>query len=124
MKRLSSTRLRIAPRPPIVISSSDCDTSYLFTRIAWPPCQRSGLGTELLRGPQHRLHDVLVARAAAEVAGKRPAHVFLGRVGVLVEERLGGHHHPRCAEPALEPVLLLEALLQRVQLAGCRQALD
>src|ERR1017187_7469452 len=116
MKRLSSTRLRLAPSPPILISSSACDTSYL---LSW-----SGLGAELFGGPQHRLHDVLVARAAAEVAGKRPAHVFLGRVGVLVEERLGGHHHPRCAEPALEPVLLLEALLQRVQLAGCRQALD
>src|ERR1700720_1193219 len=102
MKRLSSTRLRLAPSPPIFFSPSARDPSYLLSL--------SGLGGGLFGGPQHRLHDVLVAGAAAEVAGQRPAHVLLGRVGVFVEERLGGHHHPRCAEPALEPMLLLEAL--------------
>src|SRR6516162_8131703 len=115
MKRLSSTRLRLAPSPPILISSSACDTVRLLA---------PRLGSELGRRPQHRLDDVLVAGAAAQVAGQRPAHVFLGGVGVLVEQRLGGHHHARGAEPALQAVLLLEALLQRVQLAGGGQALD
>src|SRR5215472_2255547 len=115
MKRLSSTRLRLAPSPPILISSSACDTFRLLA---------ARLGSELGRRPQHRLDDVLVAGAAAQVAGQRPAHVFLGGVGVLVEQRLGGHHHARGAEPALQAVLLLEALLQWVQLAGGGQALD
>src|SRR5689334_7444836 len=115
MKRLSSTRLRLAPSPPILISSS-ADISRL-----------PGFGTgapEFGRRPQHRLDDVLVAGAAAQVAGQRPAHVLLGRVEALVKERLGGQHHARRAEPALQPVLLPEALLQRVQLAGGGQALD
>src|SRR5712691_989908 len=116
MKRLSSTRLRLAPSPPILISSSACDT--------FSPPLATGLGSELGGRPQHRFDDVLVAGAAAQVAGKRPAHVFLGGVGILREQRLGGHHHARRAEPALQPVLLLEALLQRVQLAGGGQALD
>jgi hypothetical protein len=30
MKRLSSTRLRLAPSPPILISSSACDTFCPF----------------------------------------------------------------------------------------------
>src|SRR6478752_3458763 len=112
MKRLSSTRLRLAPRPPILISSS-ADISRL-----------PGFGSEFGRRPQHRFDDVLVAGAAAQVAGQRPAHVLLGRVGVLVEERLGGQHHARRAEAALQTVLLPEALLQRMQLAGASQALD
>src|SRR5207248_2520953 len=84
----------------------------------------TGLGPELGRRPQHGFDDVLVAGAAAQVAGQRPAHVLLGRVGVLVEERLGGQHHARRAEPALQTVLLPEALLQRMKLAGGGQALD
>ena len=82
-----------------------------------------GTRPELVGGPQHRLDDVLVAGAAAQVAGQRPADVLLGGVGVLVEQGLGGHHHARGAEPALQAVLLPEALLQRVQLAGAGQAL-
>src|ERR1700742_3048087 len=108
MKRSSSTRLRLAPSPPILISSS---------------ADISGL-PELGGCPEDGFDDVLVAGAAAQVAGQRPAHVLLGRVGVLVEERLGGQHHARRAEAALQTVLLPEALLQRVQLAGTSQALD
>src|SRR3989440_2617338 len=113
MKRLSSTGLRLAPSPPILISSSACDMSRL-----------PGLSAELGRRPQHGFDDVLVAGAAAQVAGQRPADVLLGGVGVLLEQRLGRHHHARRAEPALQPVLLPEAFLQRVQLAGGGQALD
>src|SRR5580700_5294496 len=106
MNRLSSTRLRLAPSPPILISSSACVTSV-----------SSGLfGAELLGGPEHRLDDVMVAGAAAEVARQRPPDVLLGRVRVLVQQLPGGHHHARGAEAALQPVLLLEPLLQRVQL--------
>src|ERR1035441_10654047 len=35
MKRLSSTRLRLAPSPPVLISSSARDTAYLLSRLAW-----------------------------------------------------------------------------------------
>src|SRR5487761_460390 len=115
MKRSSSTRLRLEPRPPILISSSARDSVVLVVT--------SRLRSQLLGRPQHRLHDVLVAGAAAQVAGQRPPHVFLGRVRVAVEQGLGGQHHARRAEPALEPVLLPETLLERVQLARRGQAL-
>src|ERR1700758_2955927 len=103
MNRLSSTRLRLAPRPPILISSTACDTGACGTGSALPP--------QLGGRPQHRLHDVLVAGAAAEVAGQRPADVLLGGVRVLVQQGLGRHHHAGRAEPALQAVLLAEALL-------------
>ena len=62
MKRLSSTRLRLAPKPPNA-------TSCLLLSSALPFASHDGLGSHLLRSPQHRLHNVLVAGAAAEVAG-------------------------------------------------------
>ncbi len=116
MNRLSSTRLRLAPIPPILISSS----AWLSLRGR----PTAALPRSFFGGPQHRLDDVLVAGAAAQVARQRPAHLVLGRVGVLVEQRLGGQHHARRAEPALQAVLLLEALLDRVQLARPCQPLD
>src|SRR6266851_1504012 len=101
MKRLSSTRLRLAPSPPILISSSACVTAYLPTWSARSPVLTS-TGSELVSGPQHRLNDVLVAGAAAEVARQRPAHLVLGQIGIGVEQSLGGHHHARRAESALQ----------------------
>src|SRR5262245_33994227 len=113
MKRLSSTRLRLAPSPPIFISSSACDTALSRSVLArgppfaarGPPGSAGG-GPKLFRGPQDGLDDVLVAGAAAEVARQRPAHLFLGRIRVGVQQCLGGHHHPGGAEPALQAVLL------------------
>src|ERR1700744_1163737 len=116
MKRSSSTRLRLEPRPPILISSRALDSPAVVVTSRL-------LRLELRGRPEDRLHDVLVAGAAAQVAGDRPPHVFLGRVGVAVEQLLGRHHHARRAEPALQPVLLPEPFLDRVQLAGRSQAL-
>ncbi len=82
------------------------------------------LGAHLLGSPQDCLDDVLVAGAAAEVAGQCPANLVLRRVGVPLEQGLGRHHHAGRAEAALESVLLLEALLDRMQLARGGQTLD
>ncbi len=46
------------------------------------------------------------------------------RVGVAVEQRAGGHHHPRGAEPALQPVALHEPLLDGVELGALLEVLD
>src|ERR1700733_16229864 len=104
MKRSSSTRLRLEPRPPILISSSALDSAVVVTTLSLRP--------ELLGRPEHGFDDVLVAGAAAQVAGQRPPHVFLRRARGAVEQGLGGQHHARRAEPALQPVLLPEPLLQ------------
>ena len=74
-----------------------------------------------------RLHDVLVAGAAAEVALEPVADLVLGGVRVLAQQVEAGHDHARGAVAALQPVGLVERLLQRVQrcaLPGVGQALD
>src|SRR3569833_4118585 len=101
MNRLSATRLRRAPIPPILSSASAVMTSAPIRR---------GSPLHLLRSGQDRLHDVLVTRTAALVAGQRPANLVLGRVGGLLQQRLGREHHARGAEPALQAEFVLECL--------------
>src|SRR3954451_20776247 len=105
MKRGSSLRLR---RPKPTGRSSAIAMSRLL----------------VLSGPADRRDDVLVARAAADAAGDRDADLLLGRVGVLVQQPARGHQHARRAEPALERVLLVEPLLDRVELAVALERLD
>src|SRR3954452_18838022 len=104
MKRLSSTRRRLAPIPPILISSR---ARLSVTVISGPLGgvrgggagglrARAGVGGSvrtqvdrcvsplLRRRPQDGLDDVLVAGAAAQVPREREPHLVLGRVGVGV----------------------------------------
>src|SRR4051812_29746342 len=60
----------------------------------------------------HRLDDVLVAGAAAEIALEAFTDLLVRRVRMPFEDRGRGHDHPRRAVAALEAVLLVEGLLQ------------
>src|SRR5262245_19174643 len=68
--------------------------------------------------------DVVVAGAAAQVPLELMPDVGLARALVALQDLVGGHDHARGAEPALEPVLLPEALLDGVELAVLGEALD
>src|SRR3954466_8566287 len=73
----------------------------------------------------HGLHDVLVARAAAQVAFELFADLRFGGVGMALAQVQRAHHHARGAETALQAVAFLEGGLHRVQRAiGLGQALD
>src|SRR5437588_211059 len=65
---------------------------------------------------EHRLDDVVVAGAAAQVALEPVANLFLGWVRVLGQEAGGRHDHAWRAVAALEAVVVPECLLERVQL--------
>src|SRR5215210_6408381 len=110
MKRGSSLRLS---RPKPTGRSSAIAMSGLLPR--------RGL---LVSGPADRADDVLVARAAADAAGDRGADLLLARVRVHVEQPARGHQHAGGAEAALERVLLVEALLHRVERAAGLERLD
>src|SRR5205814_3522835 len=71
------------------------------------------LSRRQLRGPQYRGGDVLVPGGAAQVATDRLARLVPGRVRVLAQVRRDGRDEPRRAEPALQPVTVLERLLYR-----------
>src|SRR5262245_56196325 len=72
----------------------------------------------------HRRHDVLVARASAEVALEADADLRVARMRILLEQIAGRHDHSRRAEAALQAVVLPEGLLQGVELSVFREALD
>ena len=73
---------------------------------------------------QHGFNDVLVAGATAQIAGHADPHFGFGRVGVVLQEAVGAHQHARCAKAALQAVLFVKAVLQRVQHAAVGQAFD
>src|ERR671916_914136 len=70
------------------------------------------------------LHDVLVARAAAQVPFQAFPDLLLRRVGILLQEADGGHDHARRAVAALQPVRLVESLLHRMPHTVLRNAPD
>jgi RimJ/RimL family protein N-acetyltransferase len=82
----------------------------------------SGAGTR--RRGEHRLGDLLVAGAAAQVPAQREPHVVLARVGISPQERLRRDQHPRRAEAALDAALVEERGLERMQLAALGKSLD
>src|SRR5918997_4617045 len=70
------------------------------------------------------LHDVLVARAAAQVPFQALPYLSLRRVGILLQEADGGHDHARRAISALQTVRLVESLLHRMPHTVLRDAPD
>src|SRR5436190_12521816 len=107
----SSTRLTGAPR-----------TSWTSVAIALLlSAGRSGGGRGRRRsggscghrrgGLANRGHDVVVARAAADVALDRVADLVVAGAARVSQEVGGGHDHAGRAEAALEAVLLPERLL-------------
>src|SRR5919106_290364 len=75
-------------------------------------------------GVHHGAHDLVVAGAAAEIAGQPVAHLGLAGVGIAVEQGFGGDQEPRRTDAALQRGMLQELHLQRVQLLAVRHALD
>src|SRR5436190_4155921 len=78
-----------------------------------------------LGGKLHRLDDLLVAGAAAQVPADRIADLRLGRIRIRVQQSLRGDEHSRRAVAALQAVRLAEAVLQNAHRAvGFRETLD
>src|SRR6056297_1855546 len=61
----------------------------------------------------------MVPGAAADIAFQVIADLGLGWLGVFLEQSRRRHHHPRCAEAALQAVIFLERLLDHVERAVC-----
>ena len=63
----------------------------------------------------HRSNDILVAGAAAEVAGVSPPDLFTRNLAalVLLYKSGGGHYQSGCAEAALHGTLIQIGLLHR-----------
>src|SRR5262249_59633468 len=69
------------------------------------------LRAQHLRALLHRLDDVDVAGAAAEIALQPVDDLVLGRIRVVFQEARRGHDHARGTEAALQAVAFRERLL-------------
>src|SRR5262245_63976416 len=76
-----------------------------------------------LGGGLNGFQDILVARAAAGVPGNRFADLWLGRVRVLGQEMIGREQQAWGAVATLQPVVIGEGLLERMQVAVLLEAL-
>ena len=79
---------------------------------------------QLLGGLLHRLDDLQIARAPAQVARERFTDLRGRRVRLAIQQGLRGDQDPRRAVPALRCAEVGKRVLQRVQRAVLRQALD
>src|SRR5215467_13190001 len=69
-------------------------------------------------------HDASERPAATDVAVEARFHLRGRRVGMLLNERDGRHHEPRCAEASHQRVAIAEGLLHRMKRAAVRQTVD
>src|SRR5688572_28196672 len=112
MKRLSSLRATRAPIPSTPIPSS------LFRRHARAGAHLAGRGED-------RLHDVVVAGAAAEIAFQLVTNGLLVEPAAVAADHVDGRHdHARRAEAALQAMMLAESGLDGMQMVAFRQPFD
>src|SRR3546814_9160922 len=95
-------------RPP---RSTQPDTLFPYTTL----CRAGG---------EHRMDDLVVTGAAAQIAGQPIADFRFARVRVLLQQRLGGDQEAGGADAALQGGMLEKLALQRVQLVAVGHALD
>src|SRR6185295_4630178 len=86
--------------------------------------RRPVLAAHAGRGPLHAFDDLVVAGAAAEVAGEGLADLVAARLGVLRHQRLGRHQNAGRAVAALGRSEVGEGGLQGVELVAALQPLD
>src|SRR5450755_3055042 len=121
MKRGSSLRRTEWPKPRMTGASGMGLTQLLRARL---PDAHRGLAAQRRRPVLDGSDDVDVASTATQVARDTAPDLRLGRARIGGQQGLCAEQHAGRAEPALQAVLLEEALLQSVQLAVLLQAFD
>src|SRR3974377_2248325 len=89
-----------------------------------PPRLSSAAASLGLRQAFHRINDLHVARAPADIGHQRLLDLRARWHGLLVEVSLGEHDYAGCAKAALDGTVLHESLLDRVHRPLGRQAFD
>src|SRR5579885_843343 len=117
---MSSTYVAV----PVMRRGSSRRRIFLPTRASCLTVVAMALCSCFRRGGFHRVDDMLIAGAPANVAFEAFADLGLGGAGVIGEQLLGGQDHSRRAKSALQPVLVPEGFLQRVEFAVDGQAFN
>src|SRR5262245_15720135 len=80
--------------------------------------------SHLNRCNAHRLDDILVAGAAAQIRGEHVEKVFVTDIGISLQNADRQHQESGCTETALQRVMVHEGLLHRMQSVAVSQAFD
>src|SRR5579875_637121 len=117
------------PSPVTFARASFIGSGWPITRISgiFSCLPHSVLAGALLQAPgraQHRLVNLRVPGAPAEIARQRLPDFCQGRRGISCEKGTGGQNEPWSAESTLRAAGFHEGLLDRVQLSVLGQALD
>src|SRR6476620_2545462 len=72
----------------------------------------------------HRLDDVLIARAAAEIGRQNLENLLVRQFGIGLQRIDRKHQEAGCAKAALERMVSDECVLHRVQFIAVRETLD
>src|SRR5215472_9636481 len=111
VRRVSSSAAEAHRGPGPRATTSRASANVRRSMVMSAPRRRR----ERLGGRAGRRHDVLVAGAAAQVAGDRLADLRLRRMGTFAQETGEGHQEARRAEPALQAMIFPECFLERAQ---------
>ena len=118
-RRNRASSLRIL-RPKPTVASWRGSVVVMRAPPHWSPLLRTADGQRPTGLPARCSRSRCIGTAARRLPrGSRPR-----RIRILVEQRSRRDHHAGGAEPALQPVLGHEALLDRVEFAVLFQALD
>src|SRR5678816_1165883 len=138
LMRIQASSMRLPPRLPgsgrgcCAAAGSSVKASTMPPKHVPSPLAKSRRLREtfmsrpphLVGGAHDRAHDAVMRPAAAEVRGKRLAHVHLARFRVAVEQRLGAHDHAVDAIAALHGLLGDEGALQGMRPVQRAEALE
>src|SRR5262249_28130121 len=84
-----------------------------------------GAVPRVLRRTHHRIENLVVVAAAAQIAGEAACKLGARGIWMTIEEADSAHDEARHAEGALESLFVDDGTLNRMQRAiGARQALD
>src|SRR5579863_8468850 len=72
----------------------------------------------------HRVDDMLIAGAAAEIAFQPVADLLFGGIRIIGQKLLGAEHHAWGTKAALQAVLVPEGFLDRIEFAVGGDTLD
>src|SRR5215470_3187906 len=103
---------------PLMVTSSRKTCFAGASGLVWGLFMVSSSSGLVARRLEHGRHDAGIAGTAAEVPAEHFYHLGLGRSGVAPEEIGERHQNAGGTEPALQRVIVLERLLQRVELAA------
>jgi hypothetical protein len=118
-KRMGIIRQRTTDDGRRIKSFPQCRAACRFSSVV----RRSSsvLRPHPLRRVKRGDDDVLITGAAAQITGNGNSYLLLGRIRIVAQELNERRQNARRAEAALQAVIFMKRLLERMQSVGARR---